>query len=192
MPITKPQRDKIKEIFSGIPVSRIEVTFQGGGDSGDINSPEFYNSAGALYVDRIEPNWHNKPGGITAVEGLNTLFNHVPLPITLTTSRKRHKYEFTTNGGTIIEYIDEDENTFKSVSEFIEDIVHTEAMDSDYDWYNNDGGGGTWELDLTTGERKFNMYIYEQREDTVLDVTDKWAGCKTARKERKRAGTKAA
>lgn len=191
MPITKAQRDKIKEIFTSTPITRIEVTFQGAGDSGDINSPEYYNSAGALFVNRIDPNWHNvntRP----AVEGLTTLFNHVELPITITTSRKRHKYEFTATGSKLTEYIETDEETFKTVNEFIEDMVHTEAMDSGYDWYNNEGGGGTWELDLTTGERKFNMYVYEQREDIVVDVTNKWAQCKTARKERKRAGAKAA
>ena len=193
MPITKAQRDKIKEIFTGTPVTRIEVTFQGAGDSGDINSPEYYNSAGAVYVERIDNRWHNQKGGIVAVPGLDTLFNHVELPITITTSRKRHKYEFTATGSKLTEYIETDENTFKTVNEFIEDMVHTEAMDSGYDWYNNEGGGGSWELDLTTGERKFNMYIYPEPEaETVVNELNKWAQCKTARKERKRAGAKAA
>lgn len=194
MPITKSQRDKIKEIFSGTPISRIEVTFSGGGDDGSVDSPTYYNNAGVKYVAKIQDH-HNKPDGSNpAVEGLNTLFNHVNVPFTVTTSRNSRKYAFLPTGGCkIVEGLEKSEDSFKSVDDFIEDIVHMEAMDSGYDWYNNEGGGGSWELDLTTGEHTFELYVYPEPEaQTVVNVMDIWAGCKTARKERKRAGTKAA
>jgi hypothetical protein len=190
MPITKQQRDKIKEIFTGTSVVRIEVTFQGGGDSGDINAPEYYNKDGKKIVDEM-PNWGmTKDPADTYAIGKLTLFNHVALPITVSTSRERYVWD--NFSGPMTKRNETEEQTFKSVDEFIEDLVHGEAMDSGHDWYNNDGGGGSWELDLTTGERSFNMYQYEQREDTVLDTVDKWPGCKLVRKERKREGTKAA
>jgi hypothetical protein len=189
MPITKQQRELIKQIFTGTPVVRIEVTFQGGGDSGDINRPGYYDKDGKEIVDEM-PKWGmTKDPSDTYTIGKLTMFNHVAFPITCTAEPVRYVF----NGTFPMKQQKYTEvRTFNNVDEFIEDLVHGEAMDSGHDWYNNDGGGGSWELDLTTGERSFNMYQYEQREDTVLDTVDKWPGCKLVRKERKRAGTKTA
>lgn len=189
MPITKQQRELIKQIFTGTPVVRVEVTFQGGDDSGDINCPEYFNKDGKRIVDAM-PKWvmTNDPSDTYAI-GKLTMFNHVTFPITYTVETLRYKF---IPGKPLSQEKYKSQRTYKNVDEFIEDLVHGEAMDSGYDWYNNDGGGGSWKLDLTTGKRDFILYQYEQTEHKVVNESNVWANCKTAPKERKRAGTKTA
>ena len=189
MPITKQQRELIKQIFTGTPVVRIEVTFQGGGDSGDINHPEYYNKDGKEIVDEL-PKWSDmEQVKERYVTGKRDMFNHVTFPVTCMAETLRYKF---IPGKPLSQEKYVEERTYKNVDEFIEDLVHGEAMDSGHDWYNNDGGGGSWELDLTTGKRDFILYQYEQTEHEMVNESNVWANCKTAPKERKRAGTKTA
>lgn len=118
-------------------VVSVEVHFYGSGDSGSIEDIHFN------YADPVNTKRAN--------------FNELKLPWV----KARSAWNETTKTW---DYLIDETNI--SVTDIIEDMVYTAAAESGVDWYNNEGGGGSWTLNMEPGKAPtldFNIYYNETR-----------------------------
>ena len=122
-----------------LDVSSLEVSFQGGGDDGEIYNVAFLGADGA---DKYA--WPSSE-------------EEVPEP-RVTIRTREHVWNFEAPPYFTYKYEDRE----MGLLEAIETIVYDELTDTDVDWTNGYGGRGTWSFEKKDGSWKKHLWIETQ------------------------------
>ena len=116
-------------------VTRIEVDFSGGGDSGQINGIEYYNGDQQKITDDFVPKqkYVSGTGWVTVSEP-----KHKLPPVGTQTKRKGVRDEETGK------YSHKEVEVPVTVEGALEEHVYERLSNCGVDWYNNEGGQGTY------------------------------------------------
>lgn len=119
----------LKDLYDA-GIDRVKVWFDGGGDSGQIESVELFTESGDLFP----------------IEGIHA-YKH----LVMRRCGSEHDGE---------RWIPVYKAMWVSFAERIDQLVSDELDATGVDWYNNDGGFGTWELTgIMSGEPKKEFEI---------------------------------
>lgn len=124
-------------------VSKLVVTFSGGGDSGDIESVDAYNA------------------GQTAA-----------IPLTAQIPWSSDEKYFNMDEGTWEKRTKEEVMTLEKIAK---DLTLQALEDQGLDWYNNDGGQGTLEIDFATSPPTITLDVginYTSVEEHSFDFSE--------------------
>lgn len=115
---------------------------------------EFYGGGDSGCVDSIT--FDKEPPTACKIEILkeNSSFEHCPVTNTYKTIHK------------------EPTRSMKSLSDGLEDIVYEILEDTGVDWYNNEGGGGSLEIDLSLGKMTVDFNVFQNVIESVTQVCE--------------------
>lgn len=138
------------EILKAESIDRIEVGFSGGGDSGQLDSVRYYvqdQDVTKTYCD----SWTYKDGKKVTTPAEKTLPTIKDWSREYGYIEEEDRYGYTPK---LVEF---------SVGGIVENHVYAELESSGVDWYNNEGGQGTYEFSYDDDD---NKWTYE----FVIDV----------------------
>ena len=142
-----------------------DCSFYGSGDSGDLTGFNLFN-------DRSVGNCWNQDRSIEClVPGTLTITSR---SVVFNKETQKCEYQYTDTGlhrnyfGSKLE----DPKTPVDVRRALEIALHHILDDANIDWYNNDGGGGRFQLEVTDTGCEIYLYIYNNvvTQETCIDI----------------------